>query len=185
MRTASARRPSVACIPQDAARRTQDRPPADAAELEPGSSFWHRMLGDAIEKSATHPFLRIDGSPVFVIQLAPERVPPQWPDGRSQQMHVDLTVDHLVAADRLALEAGPRRLRPTDGVDPSAAGAPGRTPARPGIHSVSALPDLDPPLPCRSRGATQFPRRTMICSPSSTGGQFRERAYCSPEAVNT
>ncbi|QIZ02169.2 VOC family protein [Streptomyces sp. S1D4-11] len=79
------------------------------------------MLGGTIEKAATHHFLRIDGAPVFVIQRAPEHVPPQWPDGRSQQMHVDLTVDHLVAADRLALEAGTRRLRPTDEVDPAAA----------------------------------------------------------------
>ncbi|MFD0583716.1 VOC family protein [Dactylosporangium darangshiense] len=35
-------------------------------------------------------------------------------------MHVDLTTDDLAAADRLALEAGARRLEPTDDVDPAA-----------------------------------------------------------------
>jgi hypothetical protein len=32
------------------------RPPADAVELEPENSFWHRMLGGTIEKTATHHF---------------------------------------------------------------------------------------------------------------------------------
>ena len=43
---------------------------------------------------------------VFVIQRAPGHVPPDWPEGTSQQMHVDLTTDDLVAVDRSALEAG-------------------------------------------------------------------------------
>ncbi|GAA5053484.1 VOC family protein [Nocardia callitridis] len=84
----------------------------DAADLESESFFWHRILGGTIHKTPTHHFLRIAGSPVVVIQQAPEHVPPQWPDGRSQQMHVDLSVDDLAAADRLAVEAGARRLRP-------------------------------------------------------------------------
>lgn len=47
----------------------------DAAEPEPESAFWHRLLGGSIAKTATHHFLRIGGFPVFVIQLAPEHVP--------------------------------------------------------------------------------------------------------------
>ncbi|MFB7495946.1 VOC family protein [Streptomyces sp. NPDC056161] len=105
----------------------------DAAELEPESAFWHRLLGGTIAKTATHHFLRTDGFPVFVIQLADGQVPPRWPEDASQQMHVDLTTDDLVAADRLALAAGARRLRPTDDVDP-AAHKGGRVYASPAGH---------------------------------------------------
>ncbi|MEU1304546.1 VOC family protein [Streptomyces shenzhenensis] len=111
----------------------------DAAELDPESAFWHRLLGGSIAKTATHHFLRTDGFPVFVIQLAPGQVPPKWPDGGSQQMHLDLTTDDLVAADRSALEAGARRLRPTDDVDPVAQKG-GRVYASPAGHPFCLRP---------------------------------------------
>ena len=105
----------------------------DVAELEPESAFWHRLLGGSIAKTATHHFLRIDGFPAFVIQLAPGHVPPEWPEGNSQQMHVDLTTDNLADADRLALEAGARRLHPTGDVDPASQKG-GRVYASPAGH---------------------------------------------------
>ncbi|WP_432832684.1 VOC family protein [Dactylosporangium sp. CA-092794] len=105
----------------------------DAGELEAESAFWHRLLGGSIAKTPTHHFLRIDGFPAFVIQLAPRHVPPHWPEGNAQQLHVDLTTDDLAAADRLALEAGARRLKPTDDVDPAAPNG-GRVYASPAGH---------------------------------------------------
>ncbi|WP_413099652.1 VOC family protein [Streptomyces sp. Inha503] len=89
----------------------------DAADLEGESSFWHRLLGGSIARTATHHFLRIDGFPVIAIQHAPDHVPPQWPDGASQQMHIDLTTDDVATADRRVLDAGGRRLRPTEDID--------------------------------------------------------------------
>jgi hypothetical protein len=91
----------------------------DAADPDPESAFWHRLLGGSIAKTATHHFLQVDGHPVFVIQRASGHIPPEWPAGTPQQIHVDLTTDDLAAADRLALEAGARRLQPTDDVDPA------------------------------------------------------------------
>lgn len=105
----------------------------DAAELEPESAFWHRLLGGAIAKTATHHFLRADGFPMFVIQRAQGHVPPTWPQGNAQQIHVDLTTDDLVTTDRLALEAGARRLLPTDDVDPASEKG-GRVYASPAGH---------------------------------------------------
>ncbi|MGW1735919.1 VOC family protein [Streptomyces sp. NBC_00121] len=87
----------------------------DTADLESESSFWHRLLGGSITRTATHHFLQIDGFPVIVIQHAPGHVPPQWPDGASQQMHFDLATDDA-ATDTRVLDAGGRRLRPTDDV---------------------------------------------------------------------
>ncbi|MFB4301839.1 VOC family protein [Actinomadura sp. NTSP31] len=84
----------------------------DAADPESESAFWHRLLGGSITRTATHHFLRIDGFPVIVIQRAPGHVPPQWPDGASQQMHFDLATDDAASADERVLDAGGRRLRP-------------------------------------------------------------------------
>jgi hypothetical protein len=92
----------------------------DAADLESESSFWHQLLGGSITKTATHHFLQTDGLPVIVIQHAPQQVSPQWPDGTSQQMHFDLATDDARAADSRVLDAGGRRLRPTNDVDASA-----------------------------------------------------------------
>lgn len=89
----------------------------DAADLERESSFWHRLLGGSITRAATHHFLEIAGFPAIVIQHAPEQVPPQWPDGVGQQLHLDLATDDAERADRLVLDAGGRRLRPADNVD--------------------------------------------------------------------
>ena len=86
----------------------------DAADLESESSFWHRLLGGSVTRTATHHFLRTDGFPVIVIQHAPGHVPPQWPDGTSQQLHVDLTTDDMVTAEKRVLDTGGRRLRPAD-----------------------------------------------------------------------
>ncbi|MGV9298640.1 VOC family protein [Amycolatopsis sp. NPDC003676] len=82
----------------------------DAASLEEESAFWHRLLGGSVATTDTHHFLRAEGFPVLVIQHAAGQVPPEWPDGTSQQMHLDVTADDLAAAEKLALEAGARRL---------------------------------------------------------------------------
>jgi glyoxalase superfamily protein len=105
----------------------------DAAELESESAFWHRLLGGSIAKTDTHHFIQIDGFPVFVIQRAPGHSPPNWPEGNSQQLHIDLTTDDLAGVDRLALEAGARRLRPLDDVDPASQNG-GRVYASPAGH---------------------------------------------------
>ncbi|KAB2382927.1 VOC family protein [Actinomadura montaniterrae] len=91
----------------------------DAADLESESSFWHRLLGGSITRTATHHFLRIDGFPVIVIQHAPGHLSPQWPDGAAQQMHFDLATDDPVSADKRVLDAGGRRLRPSGDVNTS------------------------------------------------------------------
>ncbi|MER5949894.1 VOC family protein [Streptomyces sp. NPDC001904] len=85
----------------------------DAAEIEPESAFWHRLLGGSITRTPTHHFIQVADLPVIVVQAAAGHLPPDWPDGTSQQMHLDLTVDDLLSADRTALDAGAIRLRPT------------------------------------------------------------------------
>jgi len=111
----------------------------DAPDLDLESGFWQRLLGGSVTRTPTHHFLRTDGFPVLVIQLVPGLAPPDWPDGNPQQMHVDLTTDDLAAADRTAVEAGARRLRPTTDVAPDAEPG-GRVYASPAGHPFCLRP---------------------------------------------
>jgi hypothetical protein len=110
-----------------------------APDLELESAFWQRLLGGSVTRTPTHHFLRPDGFPVLVIQLVPGLVPPDWPDGNPQQMHVDLTTDDLGSADRQALAAGARRLQPSSDVDPDAEPS-GRVYASPSGHPFCLRP---------------------------------------------
>ncbi|MBE9499771.1 VOC family protein [Streptomyces sp. GKU 257-1] len=85
----------------------------DAADTEKESSFWHRLLGGSLTPTPTHHFVQAPGLPVIVVQAAPGHTAPNWPDGTSQQMHLDFGVDDLATADRAATDAGATRLRPT------------------------------------------------------------------------
>ncbi|MFJ8827000.1 VOC family protein [Streptomyces sp. NPDC102467] len=111
----------------------------DSADLESESTFWRRLLGGELSETPTHHFLRVDGLPVIVIQDAPGHIPPQWPDGTSQQMHLDFATDDPAGAERRVLTAGGRRLRPAD--DAAAAGAQGsRVYASPAGHPFCIRP---------------------------------------------
>lgn len=92
----------------------------DAAELEPESAFWHRLLGGSITKTETHHFLRIDGFPVFVIQRAPGAQPSKLAGGHpTTNAH---RPDEGRPRGRRQTGARRRRtsLRPTEDVDPTA-----------------------------------------------------------------
>lgn len=71
----------------------------DAADLDAESTFWAGVLSGTVEKEDDWHTVSVDGSPQLGIQLAPDHVPPQWPDGQPQQMHLDLYIDNLAVAD--------------------------------------------------------------------------------------
>lgn len=49
--------------------------------------------------------------PIVAFQHAPDHEPPAWPDpGRPQQMHLDVWVEDIEAAEARVLELGARRL---------------------------------------------------------------------------
>lgn len=69
----------------------------------------------------------------FAFQLAPNYLPPQWPDpARPQQVHLDVMVDDLEAAEPLVLKLGARRLKGGDHVYADPAGHPFCLIKRPG-----------------------------------------------------
>ena len=76
---------------------------------------------------------RNDTSSGVAFQLAPDHQPPQWPDPeRPQQMHFDVMVDDLGAAEPRVLALGARRLSGGDHVYADPAGHPFCLIPRPG-----------------------------------------------------
>ncbi len=89
----------------------------DAADLESESTFWANILGGKVEADDDWHTVVVNGAPAVAIQLAPDHVKPDWPDGQPQQVHLDLIVEDIKFARAEALELGARMLRPADDLD--------------------------------------------------------------------
>ena len=89
----------------------------DAADLAAESGFWASLLGGTVVAEDDWHSIVVDGSWVMSVQLARDHVPPDWPDGTPQQIHLDLHVDDLAAAHDRVVELGARMLRPANDLD--------------------------------------------------------------------
>lgn len=80
----------------------------DAADLTAESSFWAGIFGGYVfEDEAWHSVVDADGEWRIGVQLAPNHVPPEWPHGVPQQVHLDLHVDDPRAAHEEAISSAP------------------------------------------------------------------------------
>ncbi|MGL5861536.1 MAG: VOC family protein [Phycicoccus sp.] len=87
----------------------------DAADLGAESAFWAGMLGGHVfEDESFHSVVDSAGRWRIGVQLAPCHVPPDWPDGDPQQVHLDLHVEDPRAAHAEALAHGARLLKAAD-----------------------------------------------------------------------
>lgn len=92
----------------------------DAPDLTVESAFWAGLLGGTVEADDDWHTLSVDGEVRMGFQLAPNHVPPDWPDGMPpQQIHLDLYVDDIRTAHEEATALGARLLKPA--ADPDAA----------------------------------------------------------------
>jgi hypothetical protein len=83
----------------------------DAADLQAESAFWAGMLdGHVFEDDRWHTVIDAAGQWRVGVQLAPDHVAPQWPDGNPQQVHLDLHVQDARAAHDKAVALGARLL---------------------------------------------------------------------------
>lgn len=89
----------------------------DAADLNAVSSFWAALLGGTVDAEDDWHSVLVDGESRLGVQLAPNHVPPDWPDGTPQQIHLDLWVDDLEAAHEEATSLGARLLQPADDLE--------------------------------------------------------------------
>ncbi len=87
----------------------------DAADLHAESTFWAGMLdGHVFDDETFHTVIDAAGEWRIGVQLAPEHIPPDWPNGSPQQVHVDFHVDDPVRAHEQAMKLGARVLLADD-----------------------------------------------------------------------
>jgi catechol 2,3-dioxygenase-like lactoylglutathione lyase family enzyme len=89
----------------------------DAADLSSESSFWAGVLGGEVDAEDDWHMVLVDGAPRVGVQLAPNHVPPDWPDGAPQQVHLDLWVDDIEEARARMRSLGAKMLKAADGGD--------------------------------------------------------------------
>ncbi len=84
----------------------------DTADLAAESTFWAGLLGGTVAAEDDWHTVLVDGEPRLGFQLAPNHVPPEWPDGVPQQIHLDLYVEDVRSAHDEAVALGARLLKP-------------------------------------------------------------------------
>lgn len=113
---------------------------ADPAGL---AVFWSELLGLPVTFRGADWVVvsRDDTTSGLAFQLAPDHVPPSWPDpGRPQQVHLDVMVDDRSTAAAAVLALG-ARLLPGDHVFADPAGHPFCLVPRPGWAPPVRPPD--------------------------------------------
>ena len=85
----------------------------DAADLDAESAFWAGLLdGHVFRDDDWHSVVDADSEWRIGVQFAANHVPPDWPDGNPQQVHLDLHVEDPRAAHDQAIGLGARLLQP-------------------------------------------------------------------------
>ncbi len=83
----------------------------DASDLTTESSFWAGMFGGSVlPDDRWHSVFDGEGRWVIGVQLAPDHIAPEWPNGNPQQVHLDLHVEDIVRAHAEATALGARLL---------------------------------------------------------------------------
>jgi predicted enzyme related to lactoylglutathione lyase len=86
----------------------------DAADIAAESAFWAQILGGTVDADDDWHTISVDGRPQLAVQLAPNHVRPEWPDGTPQQIHLDLYPEDMRAAHDEVLAAGGTLLQSAD-----------------------------------------------------------------------
>lgn len=89
----------------------------DAADLTAESEFWAGLLGGTADAEDDWHTVSVDGKAQLGFQLAPSHVPPEWPGGTPQQIHLDLYVEDVKAAHEETMALGAKLLQPADDIE--------------------------------------------------------------------
>ncbi len=85
----------------------------DAADIDAVSSFWADLLGGTVSAGDDWHTVYVNVQPRLAVQLAPDHVSPDWPNG-TQQIHLDLYVDDIAASHEEAIAKGAVLLQAAD-----------------------------------------------------------------------
>lgn len=87
----------------------------DAADLAAESAFWAGVLDGTVRAEDDWHWVLVDDKARLAVQLAPNHVAPDWPEGTpEQQIHLDLWVDDFEGAHRRVTELGAKVLKRAD-----------------------------------------------------------------------
>jgi predicted enzyme related to lactoylglutathione lyase len=89
----------------------------DAPDLTAESTFWGRVLDGTVDAGDDWHMINVDCQPRVGVQLAPNHVRPEWPDGAPQQMHLDLYVEDVRTAHEEVLALGATLLKAADDLE--------------------------------------------------------------------
>ena len=89
----------------------------DAADMTAESTFWSRLMGGKVEAEDDWHTIYVDGEPRIAVQLAPNHVAPEWPNGTPQQVHLDLWVDDIKTSHEEVMSFGATLLEATPDID--------------------------------------------------------------------
>ena len=90
----------------------------DTDDLDAESRFWAGVFGGTVDAEDDWHMVLVDGEPRVGVQLAPNHVPPEWPDGGPpQQIHLDLWVDDIDDARTTVTSLGARMLKAAEDGD--------------------------------------------------------------------
>ena len=78
------------------------------------AAFYAALLDRPVAADSADDWVDLEGSPVVSFQRADDYVPPEWPDGSPQQVHLDLNVDEFESTHARAVELGATLLDPVD-----------------------------------------------------------------------
>ena len=84
----------------------------DCPDPEALAAFYSELLGQPVTYRSEDwvVIARNDTTSGIAFQLALDHQPPQWPNPDAQQMHLDVMVDDVEAAEPVVLRLGARRL---------------------------------------------------------------------------
>ncbi len=89
----------------------------DTADMATESKFWAGLLGGEVSMDDDWHMVTVDGQPRIGVQLAPDHVPPEWPHGSPQQVHLDLWVEEFESAHEHVMSLGAELLQPAAETD--------------------------------------------------------------------
>ena len=85
----------------------------DASDLAAESTFWAGVLDGTVDAQDDWHMVMVDGESRVGVQLAPNHIPPDWPEGTpEQQIHLDLWVDDFADAHNRVVSLGAKVLKP-------------------------------------------------------------------------
>ena len=86
----------------------------DATDIAAESAFWAALLGGEVDAEDDWHSISVNGEWRLGVQLAPDHVQPEWPDGTPQQIHLDIYIDDLGSAHQEVIALGARMLQAAD-----------------------------------------------------------------------